>query len=128
MRQIRNLHERVVVLLEHLRADRHFERDICSGLAGPVRAFAVRAAARLELLLKSEIEERIEVRVRDEIDISTGSAVAATGAAARNELFAAERHRAAPAVAGRDVNVDFVNEHVWRSAPPRCGGSFQRLA
>ena len=80
-------------------------------LAGAVRAFAVRAAAGGEDLLEAEVEEGVEVGVGDEVDRAAGAAVAAARAAARDELLAAERHGAAAAVAGRDVDVDFVDEH-----------------
>jgi hypothetical protein len=44
------------------------------------------------------------------------TAVAAAGAAARDEFFAAEREAAASAVARFYVNVDFVDEQVIRVA------------
>ena len=44
------------------------------------------------------------------------AAVAAVGAAARDELLAAEAQGAAAAVAGGDVDVDFVDKHVSRQS------------
>ena len=93
------------------------ELDVVAVLAGPVRAFAVAAATGLEELLEAEIEKRVEVGVGDEVDVAAGAAVAAVRAAARDELLAAEAHGATAAVAGGDVDVDFVYEHrqgeVW---------------
>ena len=53
--------------------------------------------------------------IGDQIDRAALAAVAAVGTAARDELFAAEAERARAAVAGRDVDVDFVDEHVSQS-------------
>ena len=78
----------------------------------PVRfePFTVRAVAGSEAFLEAVIEERVEVGVCDDVDRAAVAAVAAVRAAARHELLAAEAHRAAPAVAGRDVDVYFVDE------------------
>jgi hypothetical protein len=85
--------------------------DVRAVHAGAIRSFAVAAATRFEILLKSIIEERVEVRVRGEILAAAWPAVAAAGAAARDELLAPERQGAPAAVAGCDVDVDFVYEH-----------------
>src|SRR5206468_851569 len=98
MREIGDLDDVIVSLFEDDGADRHGQRDVGARAAGAVRAFAVLAAAGLEDFLEAEIEERIEIGAGDEIDIAAGTAVAATGAAARNELLAAEAHGPAPAV------------------------------
>ena len=84
-------------------------------MSAPVRPvrfepFAVRAVAGSEDLLEAVVEERVEVGVGDEVDRAAVAAVAAVRAAARHELLAAEAHGAAPAVAGRDVDVDFVDK------------------
>ena len=61
------------------------------------------------------------MRAGDDVDRAAVAAVAAARAAARHELLAAERQAAASAVSGRDVDVDFVDEHRnlvigdWRS-------------
>ena len=47
----------------------------------------------------------------DEVDRPAVAAVAAVRPAARDELLAAEAQAAAPAMAGRDVDFDFVDEH-----------------
>jgi hypothetical protein len=69
------------------------------------------AAAGFKFLLEAEVEQRIEIRIRDEIDVPARAAVAAVGAAARHELLAPEAQRAPAAVAGCYVDVDFVYEH-----------------
>ena len=57
------------------------------------------------------MNERIAVRIGDEVDRAALAAVAAIRTAARNELLAPEAESAATAVAGFDVDVDFVDEH-----------------
>ena len=49
--------------------------------------------------------------IGDDVDGAAVAAVAAVGAAARDELLAAEAEAAVAAVAGGDVDVDFVDEH-----------------
>ena len=49
--------------------------------------------------------------IGDEVHRPAGAAVAAVRAAARDELLAAEAHRATAAVARGDVDVYFVDEH-----------------
>ena len=66
--------------------------------------------------MKAEVDERVDVRAGDDVDRAAVAAVAAARAAARHELLAAERQAAAAAVAGFDVDVDFVDEHadgIW---------------
>ena len=62
--------------------------------------------------MKSIVDEGVGVRARDDKNRSPVAAVAAARTAARNELLATERETAAPAAAGFDVDVDFVNEHM----------------
>jgi hypothetical protein len=56
------------------------------------------------------VDERIRVRARDDEDRPAAASVAAAGTTARDELLAAEGEAAAPAVSGRDADVDLVNE------------------
>ena len=76
---------------------------------------------RRELGMEAVVDEGVGVRAGDDEDRSAVSAVAAAGTAARNELLATKCQAAVPAVARRDVDVDFVNEHkeCW---PSRHGG------
>ena len=78
-----------------------------------------RAAAGGEDFLEAVVEERVEVGVGDEVDRAAGPAVAAARAAAGDELLAPERHGAAAAVSGGDVDVDFVYEHNRDARPAR---------
>ena len=69
------------------------------------------AAVGLELGMEAEVDEGIEVGAGHHVDRAAVAAVAAVGPAARDELLAPEAHGAASAVARRDLDVYFVNEH-----------------
>ncbi len=62
--------------------------------------------------MKAEVDERVDVGAGNDVDRPAVPAVAAAGAAARDELLAAEREAALSAVARFDVDVDFVDEHL----------------
>jgi hypothetical protein len=76
----------------------------------------VLAALGRELGMKAEVDEGVDVRAGDNVDRAAVPAVAAARAAARDELLAAERQTATPAVARFDVNVDFVDENTLYSS------------
>ena len=55
--------------------------------------------------------DRFDAKAGDEVDVPAGSAVAAVGTAARDELLAAEAQRALAAVTGSYMDFDFVYKH-----------------
>ena len=61
--------------------------------------------------MEAEVDERVLAGGGDDVDGAAVAAVAAVGPAARDELLAAEAQAAVAAVAGGDVDVDFVDEH-----------------
>ena len=83
-----------------------------------------------ELGVEAEVDERVLGGRRDDVDGAAAAAVAAVGTAAGDELLAAEAQAAVAAVAGRDLDVDFVDEHGIRldrrsaSAAPARGGCY----
>jgi len=93
------------------RADRDRQLQVRAGLAGPVRTFAVPAAFAGEFGMETVVDQRVRMRAGDDVHRPAVAAVAAARPAARHPHLAAERQAAAAAVAGFDVNVDFVNEH-----------------
>src|SRR5206468_6666728 len=97
----------------HERAHRHIELEIGASMAGAVRTLPVVAARCAELRVEAVVDQRVRVRVGDDENRSAVAAVAAARAAAGHELLATEGETAASAMAGRDVNVDFVDEHQW---------------
>jgi hypothetical protein len=112
-REIRNL--QILALrgsLVHDRAGRDEEIDVDSGLACPIGAFAVAATSCGEDFLEAVIEERVQVRVGNEVNRAARPSVAAARPAARHELLAPEGHRATAAVACGDVNIDFIYKHI----------------
>jgi hypothetical protein len=69
------------------------------------------AARGGELGMEPIVDEGVGVRTGDDVNRTAVPAIAAARPASRDALFAPERQTTAAAVAGRDVNVDFVNEH-----------------
>ena len=66
--------------------------------------------------MEAEVDERVDVGAAHDVDRAAVTAVPAARPTARDELFAAERQTAATAVAGFDVNVDFVDENALTPA------------
>jgi len=105
---------RVVALLEDQRPDRHGQLEIRAGAAGAVRTLTVHAAFGPEQRMEAIVDERVDVRAGDDPHRSAGPPVAAARPAFRDELLAAKRQASPTAVAGLDVDVDFVDEQVTR--------------
>ena len=102
--------QRLLVLGEHLRARRHGDHGIRAARAGSVLAHAARAVLGVEVLLVAVVDQRVEVGDALDPDVAALAAVAAVGAAVLDELLAAERDGAAPAIAGADVDLGLVEE------------------
>ncbi len=88
-----------------------FRSDVDAFAAGFVGAFAVASALRLVFGIETEVDQRVVALAGFHDDVATLAAVAAGGASAGNELFAAKRETAVAAVAGFDSNCGFVDEH-----------------
>src|ERR1700722_1799071 len=80
-------------------------------MAGPVAALAVAAPLALVLGIEAEMEQRILVRGRYEVDIAAAAAVAAARTAVRDILLAAKGETAVSAVSRLYVNPDFIDKH-----------------
>ena len=100
---------------EDERADRNPNLEVVAGATRTKRAFTLPAALGGKLWCETEMNESVAVGIGDEIDGAALAAVTAIGAAARHELLAPEAECPAAAVAGLDVDVDFVDEHVVRA-------------
>src|SRR5512139_1899680 len=100
----------LAVLLVNLRADRYFQHHVLAIGPGTVLAHTVAAALRLEMLLIAVVDQCVEAGHRLYNDVAAIAAVAAVGAAEFDELFTPERHATVSALAGRDVNLGFVEE------------------
>ena len=91
-------------------ADRQAQEHVFRALAiaiGTTPGFAVLGLVDLGI---AEIDQGVDVAVRDRPDRTALAAVAAVGAAEGAELFAAERGAAIPATAGDDFDSGFVDE------------------
>ena len=119
--------QRLLVLFENLRADRHLQHGVGAAPAGAVLAHAVHAGLALEMLLIAVshavhaglglemllvaiVDQRVEPIDAFGDDIAAASAVAAVGTAEFDEFLAPERHAAGAAVAGAHVNLGLIEE------------------
>src|ERR1700761_957643 len=121
--------QRLAILVEDLRADRHLERDRLAVGAMAVLAHAVGAFLRLEVLLITVIDQRVEAVGDLDHDVAAAAAIAAGGATELDILLAAERHAAVTAVAGANIDLCFVEEfhapYLWqggRRGNPQASG------
>ena len=69
------------------------------------------AALGGEFALVAEFQQRVQMLGAFEVDAASLTAVAATGSAARNELFTTKGDAAISAVTARDADFRFINEH-----------------
>ena len=92
------------------RAHGHAQDDVVGAAAVLVGAVAVLAVLRAMNARVAVLDQRVDVAIGHGEDAAAATAVAAVGAAARHVLLAAERCRTVAAVAGDDVDVDFVDE------------------
>ena len=88
--------QRLVVVLEDLRADRHAEHDVVAVGAGAVLAHAVDAGLGLEVLLVAVVDQRVEPVDALDTDVAAAAAVAAVGPAELHESFRAGTRRSPP--------------------------------
>ncbi len=102
--------QRLAILVEDLRADRHLEHDRLAVGAMAVAAHAVGALLRLEVLLVAIVDQRVQSIDHLDDDVAATAAIAAGGTAELDELLAAERHAAVTAIAGADIDLCFVKE------------------
>jgi hypothetical protein len=96
--------------VEDLRAEGDAHDHVLALAPVAVGAFAVTTALCLMLGVKTEVEECVERRVGFEPDVAAAPAVAARGAAARDEFFASEGRHAVPAVAAPNPYLDPINK------------------
>jgi hypothetical protein len=95
----------------------HRDRDIdrLAFAAPAIAALAVTAALGFMFGIEAEVKKRIVVLAGDQRHIAAAAAVAAAGSAAGNEFLTPERKAAVTAVAGFNVDYNFVYKHVYSS-------------
>ena len=101
---------RFPVLIQNLGADGNLQHPILAGPAGAVLAHAVRAAPGLEVLLVSEVDQRVQIGHAFGNDVAAPAAVAAVGTAELHILLAAKADAAGAAVTAPYVDFRFVEE------------------
>ncbi len=104
----------------------HLDDQVGARRARHVLARPAAPAFGAEPPLHAKVGQRVDAFARDEIDAAAVTAVAAVRAAARDELLATKADAAAPARAGFDTDIRFVNEfhglRVSRTKKPRGAG------
>src|SRR6185369_2162847 len=110
------------ILVEDQRADRNRNVQVVCAVARLVGSLSVRAAFGFELGMEPEIDQRVLGGCGDDVDRTTRAAVAAVRAAARHKLLATETQAAIAAVAGADVDVHLVDEHLYQYRVWSCRG------
>src|SRR5690606_31514398 len=93
-----------------LGADRDLEDDVLALAAVHLAALAVVAGLGLEVLLVAVIDQGVQPVDGGDPHVAALAAVAAVGAAVRNEFLTPERDGPAAAVAGADVDLGLVEE------------------
>ena len=78
------------ILLEDQRADRHGNLEVASAPPAAKRARAIAAALRFVIGIELKVHQRVAMRIRHRVHGAADAAVAAVGAAARDELLSAE--------------------------------------
>jgi hypothetical protein len=99
------------VLIEEGCADGDLQNGGVAVEAGAVGAHAMLAALALVLGVVAEVDEGVVALRAFHDDVAAVAAVSTGGAAAGNELLAAEGHAAVAAVAGFDANFCFIDKH-----------------
>ncbi len=110
--------DRAAVQVLDDRADRHAQLHVRAGAAVAVGTAAVLPPFGPEQPRVAEIDQGVEVAVRDGPDAAAAAAVAAVRPAPGNEFLPAEGHGAVAAVAGNDLDLRLVEEF-HRCSQPR---------
>ncbi len=74
-------------LILHARADRHLDDDVFPAFTGTVAALAILAALGAERLLKTVVDQGVEVLVRQQVDVAAVAAVTAVRPTVRDIFF-----------------------------------------
>src|SRR5439155_17111372 len=100
-----------------------FENDIVAFASALVAAFTVASTLGLVLGIETEMHQRVVTLAGLHVHVAAAAAIAAGGAAARNELFAAEGDASVAAVAGFHADSGFINEHEILTTTESSGSS-----
>ena len=117
-----------LIFLEDFGAHRHAQHDIIAILACALLAHAGLAAAREEMLLVAEIDQRVQTVNRFGPDIAAAPAIAAIGAAIFDVFFTPEADAARATAARTDIDLGEIEKfHVITLCAARLEGRL-RLA
>ena len=97
----------------------HFEFEVAAVTSTSIRTLTMCAAPRTKLRMKSVVNQCVVMGTGDDVNGASTATIAAVRTSSRDELLSAKTQAASTAVAGGDVNVDFVDEHEGVRAPLR---------
>ena len=107
----------LLVIGEHLGADRHLDHQILAAGAGAVRACPAVAALGPEMLGVAKVDQRVQAGHCFEDDVAALAAVTAVRAAIFDELFTSETDRPGATGAGANEDLCLIEEmHASRLA------------
>ena len=92
---------------------RYFDFHIFAVPAMPVRALSVTSTFSPKCMIESKFQQRVFVRIRDQINVPAVAAVAAAGPAFGNELLPAECDAAVAAAPCFNCNFGLVDEQLF---------------
>src|SRR5262249_33477440 len=95
------------------RAHRHLDHAIVAAPAIAILAHALLAAASPISFREAKIERRGKLMISSPHHVPPMAAIAAIGAASRNELLPPETHATTPAITGDDADFYFIDELHW---------------
>lgn len=98
------------VLVVHHCAERHVDMQIVALPAGHVAPGAISAALGLVMALETEVGQRVEVDVTDQVDRAAIAAVTPVGTTVGHVFLAAKAHHAIAAVTGFDLDGGFIDK------------------
>jgi hypothetical protein len=99
------------LLIDDDGADRKGHDHILSSSSGAIGGASLATDFRFVVFLVAEVEERRHARRRFKHDIAAVAAIATVRSAARHEFFASKTACAVAAVAGFDMDTDFIDKH-----------------
>ena len=97
-------------LVDYTGSYRHFHRHVFTAFTGTVAALAVLPALGAERLLKTIVDQGVQVFVRFKPDVAAITTVTAVRAASRDIFFAAEANATIAAIACYDQDRCFINK------------------
>jgi len=98
------------LFIPYTRANRHTYDQVLTFTTRPVATHAVLATPGAEGALKAQINKRVEIVVRNQVNTATISAIATVGPPPGYEFLATETDTAIASIAALDADTNLVNK------------------